>query len=68
MTRAVRQWRRRWERLAAALPSPVVDQGPWGRSESDTALHRRRRVVAGVSPAGAGLLGMSLSTKPGSPQ
>ena len=38
------------------------------RSESDTALHRRRRIVAGVSLAGAGLLGISLSTKPGSPQ
>ncbi|MGC1734490.1 MAG: type II CAAX endopeptidase family protein [Pseudonocardiaceae bacterium] len=68
MTSAVRKWRRRWERLAAALPSSVVDQVPWGRSESDTALHHRRQVVAGVSLAGAGLLGMSLSTKPGSPQ
>ncbi len=29
---------------------------------------RRRRVVAGVSVAGAGLLGASLSTRPGSPQ
>lgn len=69
MTSAVRKWRRRWERLAAAaLPFPLVDDVPWDRGESDTALHRRRRVVAGVSLAGAGLLGMSLSTKPGSPQ
>ncbi|MGH3512465.1 MAG: CPBP family intramembrane glutamic endopeptidase [Pseudonocardiaceae bacterium] len=68
MTSVLRKWRRRWERLAAALPSSVVDQVPWSRSESDTALHRRRRVVAGASLAGAGLLGMSLSTKPGSPQ
>jgi membrane protease YdiL (CAAX protease family) len=68
VTSAVRKWRWRWERLAAALPSSVVDQGPWGRSESDTALRRRRRVVAGVSLAGAGLLGMSMSTKPGSSQ
>jgi uncharacterized protein len=68
VTSVVRKWRRRWERLAAALPYSVVDQCPWDRSESDTALHRRRRVVAGVSLAGAGLLGMSLSTKPGSSQ
>ena len=68
MTSAVRKWHRRWERLAAALPSSVVDEVPWDRSESDTALHRRRQIVAGVSLAGAGLLGMSLSTKPGSPQ
>ncbi|MGH3766952.1 MAG: lysostaphin resistance A-like protein [Pseudonocardiaceae bacterium] len=37
-------------------------------TESGAALRRRRRVVAGVSVAGAGLLGMSLSTKPDSPQ
>ena len=69
MTSAVRKWRRRWERLAAAaLPFPSVDDVPWDRGESDIALHHRRRVVAGASLAGAGLLGMSLSTKPGSPQ
>jgi len=67
VTGVLRKWRRRWERLAA-LTSSVVDQVPWSRSESDTALHRRRWVVAGASLAGAGLLGMSLSTKPGSPQ
>ncbi|MCA1694277.1 MAG: hypothetical protein LC749_05845 [Actinobacteria bacterium] len=68
MTSAVRKWRQRWERLAAALPSSVVDDVPWDRGESDTGLHRRRRIVAAVSLAGAGLLGMSLSTEPGSPQ
>ena len=31
-------------------------------------FHRRRRVVAGVSLAGAGLLGVSLSTRPDSPE
>jgi uncharacterized protein len=68
MTSTVHTWRRRQQRLVAALPSSWVDKIPWDRSESDTTLHRRRRVVAGVSLAGAGLLGMSLSTKPGSPQ
>ncbi|MGB8996707.1 MAG: hypothetical protein WCC65_15560 [Pseudonocardiaceae bacterium] len=68
MTCAERKWRRRWERLAAALPSPVVDQGPRGRSESDTALHRRRRVVAGVSLAGAGLLECPCRQHPAPPQ
>jgi uncharacterized protein len=64
----VPKWRRRWERLVAALPSSLMDNVPSDSGESDTALHRRRRVVAGVSLAGAGLLGTSLSTKPGSPQ
>jgi membrane protease YdiL (CAAX protease family) len=68
VTGTVQEWCRRWARLVAELPSPVVDEVPWDRSESDTALHRRRRVVAGVYVAGAGLLGASLSTKPGSPQ
>lgn len=36
--------------------------------ESVAAVKRRRRVVAGVSLAGAGLLGTSFSTRPGSPQ
>jgi membrane protease YdiL (CAAX protease family) len=36
--------------------------------ESATDLRRRRRVVAGVATAGAGLLGVSLSTEPDSPQ
>ncbi len=68
MTSTVQNWRRRQERLVAALPSSLVDKVPWDRSESGAALRRRRRVVAGVSLAGAGLLGRSLSTKPGSPQ
>ena len=32
------------------------------------AMTRRRRIAAGVSLAGAGLLGLSFSTKPGSPR
>ena len=39
---------------------------PRDHLESDAAFHRRRRVVVGVSLAGAGLLGTSLSTKPDS--
>ena len=68
MTSIRQHWRRRQQRLMAALPCAWVDKTPRHRSESDTVLHRRRRLVAGVSLAGAGLLGMSLSTKPGSPQ
>ncbi|MGH3784857.1 MAG: lysostaphin resistance A-like protein [Pseudonocardiaceae bacterium] len=68
MTSTVQKWRRRWARLVATLPSSLVDEVPRDRSESDAALLRRRRVVGGVSLAGAGLLGTSLSTKPGSPQ
>jgi membrane protease YdiL (CAAX protease family) len=68
VTSAAQKWRQRWEQLVAVLPSSLVDEVPWARSESDTALRRRRRIVAGVSLAGAGLLGTSLSTKPGSPQ
>ena len=68
MTSAVHKWRRRRAQLMAELPSPLVDGIAGGRGESSTVLHRRRRVVAGVSLAGAGLLGTSLSTKPGSPQ
>ncbi|MGB6163965.1 MAG: CPBP family intramembrane glutamic endopeptidase [Pseudonocardiaceae bacterium] len=68
MTSAARKWRRRWDRLVAALPSALMDESPGDSGESDTVLRHRRRVVAGVSLAGAGLLGRSLSTKPGSPQ
>jgi len=37
-------------------------------TQSAAPLRRRRRAVAGVSVAGAGLLGVSLSTTPGSPR
>ena len=48
------------------LPAWLVEQVPRDHWESDAAFHRRRRVVAGVSVAGASLLGLSLSTEPGS--
>jgi uncharacterized protein len=44
----------------------LVDRVPRDHWETDEAFRRRRRVVAGVSVAGAGLLGYSLSTRPGS--
>ena len=68
MTSTVQKWRRRRDRLVAALPFSWAGKVPWTGSESDAGLHRRRRVVAGVFLAGTGLLGTSLSTKPGSPQ
>jgi len=54
------------ERLISALPSWLVEKVPRDHRELDAAFHRRRRVVAGVSLAGAGLLGVSLSTQPDS--
>jgi CAAX protease family protein len=54
-------------RLLARAPSWLVDKVPRDHRESDAAFRRRRRVTAGVSVAGAGLLGVSLSRKPDSP-
>jgi membrane protease YdiL (CAAX protease family) len=53
-------------RLLGRLPSWLVDKVPRDHRESDAAFRRRRRVTAGVSVAGAGLLGVSLSQKPDS--
>jgi uncharacterized protein len=63
MTQA-RAWRGPAGRRAASLAQKV----PRDHRESDAVFHRRRRVVAGVSLAGAGLLGVSLSTRPDSPE
>lgn len=52
--------------LLRLLPPWLVDKVPRDHRESDEAFRRRRRVVVGVSLAGAGLLGASLSTRPGS--
>jgi membrane protease YdiL (CAAX protease family) len=43
-----------------------VEKVPRDHRESDAAFRRRRKVVAGVTLAGAGLLGLSLSSRPGS--
>lgn len=48
------------------LPHWLVEKVPRDHREPDEAFRRRRRVVAGVTTAGAGLLGVSLSTQPGS--
>jgi uncharacterized protein len=53
--------------LLARMPSWLVDKVPRDHRESDAAFRRRRRVTAGVSLAGAGLLGVSLSREPDSP-
>lgn len=44
----------------------LVDRAPRDHWETDEAFRHRRRVVAGVTVAGAGLLGYSLSRRPGS--
>ncbi len=54
-------------RAARTLPDWLIEPVPRDHRESDEAFRRRRRVTAGVAVGGAGLLGLSLSTKPGSP-
>lgn len=58
--------RRNPARLVSALPSWLTEKVPRDHRESDAAFRRRRKVVGLVSVAGAGLLGVSLSTKPDS--
>lgn len=53
-------------RLTAQLPMPLTHVVPVEHRETAAVVRRRQRVVAGVSVAGAGLLGLSLSTRPGS--
>jgi membrane protease YdiL (CAAX protease family) len=52
--------------MGMSLIKNLLDKVPRDHLESDAAFHRRRRVVAGVSLAGAALLGKSLSTRPAS--
>jgi len=52
--------------VLGVLPSWLVEKVPRDHHEPDEAFGRRRRVVTGVTAAGAGLLGVSLSTRPGS--
>ena len=49
-----------------ALPRWLVTRVPRDHREADEAFRRRRKVVAGVTAAGAALLGVSLQTKPDS--
>ena len=53
-------------RLCGQLPMPLTHVVPVEHAETAAVVRRRKRVVAGVSVAGAALLGASLSTKPGS--
>jgi len=55
-------------RVTRSMPYWLVDKVPRDHHESDDAFRHRRRVVAGAGVAGAGLLGVSLSTRPNSPQ
>jgi membrane protease YdiL (CAAX protease family) len=54
-------------RATDQLPDWLVEPVPRNHRETDGAFRRRRRVTAGVAVGGAGLLGVSLSTRPGSP-
>jgi membrane protease YdiL (CAAX protease family) len=62
--RALRGLRAAIERAAG----PLVRSVPRDHWESDTAFRRRRRVTGAVAVTGASLLGVSLSTPPGSPR
>jgi uncharacterized protein len=57
-------WR---DRALDLLPGWLAEKVPRDHWESDAAFRRRRRVVAGTSLVGAGLLGASLSREPDSP-
>ena len=54
--------------LARVLSTYLIDKVPRDHRETDTAFRHRRRTVGAVSMAGAGLLGLSLSTRPDSPE
>lgn len=57
---------RRSRRLDRILPRPLTHVVDLEHVESSQVRRRRRRVVAGTAVVGAGLLGRSLSTEPGS--
>ncbi|MGZ4444111.1 MAG: CPBP family intramembrane glutamic endopeptidase [Nocardioidaceae bacterium] len=59
-------WQRSKDDLLGRLPMPLSHRVPVRHQETEAVQRRRRRVVTGVSLAGAGLLGLSLSTRPGS--
>jgi membrane protease YdiL (CAAX protease family) len=61
----VRRWTLRG-RLDRVLPKPLTHVVRREHDETDEVARRRRRVVAATSIVGAGLLGASLSTRPGS--
>jgi uncharacterized protein len=59
-----------WERTTPARQGapPAPSHATPAHAEPATARARRRRIVTATAIGGAGLLGISLSTKPGSPQ
>ena len=63
---ALERAHRRLDRALGRLPRPLTQQTPVPPDESDAVQDRRRSVVTAVGLTGAGLLGLSLSTKPGS--
>lgn len=60
------RWKRARDRSEASLPTSIRYVAPAVHDESPAVILRRRRVVAGVSVLGTGLLGVSLLTKPDS--
>lgn len=54
------------ERLRPVLPALITERVPRDPRETAADLRRRRRVVAATALTGAGLLGVSLSTRPDS--
>jgi uncharacterized protein len=66
--RASTWWRGARRVVDARLPLPLTHVVPVVHRETEAVVRRRRRVVAGVSVLGTGLLGASLSAKPGSKQ
>lgn len=62
----LRRSRQQPHRPELRLLSGLTEKVPRDHREADAAFARRRRVVGAVSVAGAGLLGISLSTRPGS--
>jgi membrane protease YdiL (CAAX protease family) len=55
-----------YDRFVGWAPAWLTEKVPRDHWESDAAFRHRRRVTAATSVAGATLLGVSLSTKPGS--
>ena len=59
-------WQRARHEVGSRLPMSIRHVVPIDHPESADVTARRRRVVAGASVVGTGLLGMTLSTKPAS--
>jgi len=66
--RSTAWWRVAGTELRSRLPMSMGHVVPIDHRESAAVVSRRRRVVAGVSLLGTGLLAMSFSTRPGSKQ